>query len=305
MQAFSSALEPLRIANQLTGQMLYRWHTVTLGGGSVHFSNGVMVTPDGAMGELPRNAMVLACAGVEPEHSVDPAACVWIRNAWRRGHVVGGICTGAYTLAGAGLLGDHEFTLHWENIDAFEGHHPDLHPMRQLYTTDRRVVTCGGGTAATDLMLHLIGRDYGPELCRTIMDMCIHPAARAAKDQQHSSHSFRFGIRHARLSAVLAEMEADLGTDAPLAEIAERHGLSRRQLERLFLRYVGKSPSRFRMQLRLERARILLTTTEKTVSEIAFACGYDSANTFSRQFTRELGVSPRSYSARSRLPKTS
>ena len=132
MLAFTSAIEPLRIANQLTGKPLYEWRTVSEDGQPVRCSNGVEIVVDVALNEATTTGSVFVCSGVEPDGSSSQRVADWIRRQWRGGRKVGGLCTGAYTLAKAGILEDKVFTLHWENIAPFRESYPELDPREQM-----------------------------------------------------------------------------------------------------------------------------------------------------------------------------
>ena len=151
MLAFTSAIEPLRVANQLTGQILFTWHVYSENGQPVACSNGVPVMTDGPLPETSRPGYILLCGGVEPERACTPALTHWIRKQWRLGRTVGGLCTGAYALARAGILSGKRFTLHWENLTSFAEKYPDLTPERRIFCIEDRIVTCAGGVASADL----------------------------------------------------------------------------------------------------------------------------------------------------------
>ena len=87
-------------------------------------------------------------SGVEPEGKASLALSDWLRSLWRRGRTVGGLCTGAYALAKAGILEGRQFTLHWENLPPFMETFAHLTPVEQLYCIDDRILTCAGGVAA-------------------------------------------------------------------------------------------------------------------------------------------------------------
>ena len=117
MLAFSAAIEPLRIANQLSGQTLYSWENVSTDGAAVQCSNGTALSADVAIADARTDSSLFVCSGVEPQSHQSKRVSDWVRHGWRRGRIVGGLCTGAYTLAHAGILENSVFTLHWENLD--------------------------------------------------------------------------------------------------------------------------------------------------------------------------------------------
>ncbi len=296
MLAFSSAIEPLRMANQLTQQVLFRWQVLSEDGAPVACSNGVPIMVDGAWTQAKPEGLVLVCSGVEPEGKASAALSDWLRALWRRGRVVGGLCTGAYALAQAGILKGHRFTMHWDNIDAFAENHPDLLPARQVFCIDDRVMTCAGGVAAADLMLKLINDRFGSALGQEVMNMCLLTQRRQEADLQTTSLAARLGTRHDKLLQAAAFMEAHIEEEFDLDACAEHLSLSRRQIERLFNRYLNITPVRYMNDLRLARGRSLLAETDMKVTEVAVACGYASTSHFSKSFRKKYGTSPYRFS---------
>jgi len=296
MLAFSSAIEPLRIANQLTGRVLYRWTTMSQDGAPVKCSNGVEIAVDAGLGDTPKGAHVFVCSGVEPERAASQKAADWIRYQWRTGRTVGGLCTGAYTLARAGILKGRGVTLHWENQVPFRESYPDLDLREQLYVVDGRIMTCGGGAAATDLFLKLIDDRFGPLLSQAVLNMCLHSVHRSDRDSQMISRAATLGVRNARLLEIVRIFDEEIDQDISLDEVADRVGVSRRQMERLFAHHVGRTPKRYLIDLRLQRARALLAETDMPVGEVAMACGFASTTQFSRRFRERFGTSPHAFS---------
>ena len=295
MLAFSAAVEPLRIANQVTKHTLYRWYTMTPDGAPVTCSNGVPIMPDGAMHTLDRNDTVFVCSGVEPAYAASEQVLAWLRRQKSVGVTLGGICTGSFALAQAGLLSDQPFTLHWENQPAFREVFATLEPSGNLYEVGQNLLTCGGGSAATDMMLDIIERDHGRDLAIIVADMCIHMRSSNRKAPQKSALSVAIGSRNQRLLNAMQMMGETLEEPLSVNDIAKRLGISRRQLERLFKRYAGVSPSRFYYDLRISRAHALLNETNMSVTEIAMATGFSSTAHLASQFRRKFGVAPQGF----------
>jgi AraC family transcriptional regulator, glycine betaine-responsive activator len=296
MLAFTSAIEPLRMANQLTGQVLFRWTVLSDDGQPVACSNGVRVMVDGPWAGTDPQGIIFSVSGVEPEGKASAALADWMRGLWRRGRIVGGLCTGAYTLARAGILKGRRFTLHWENIEGFVESYPGLEPARQVFTIEDRIVTCAGGVAAADLMLQLIHDRFGAKLSQEVMNMCLLTQRRQEDDRQTASLAARLGTRHDKLLQAAAYLEARIEEGFDLDACAAHLDLSRRQIERLFQRYLNMTPVGFMTDLRLQRGRTLLAETDMTVTDVAVACGYASASHFSKSFRKKYGVSPYRFS---------
>ena len=293
--AFTSALEPLRVANQVTGKELYRWYVMTGDDVPVNCSCGVNISPDTPLRDIPRDAAAFVCGGIEPAETTTPRAVAWISKQRAFGCNVGGICTGAFALARAGLLKGRRFTLHWENQPAFTETFLDLEPSENLYENDGGRLTCGGGGAATDMMLGIIEQQHGAALAAIVADMCLHSRSENRAVPQRSAHASAIGSRNARLIAAVEFMKAHLEDPVEVGRVATRIGLSRRQLERLFRRYLSVTPAQYYLDLRVTRAHALLNETNMTVAEIAAATGFTSSSQLSQRFRKRYGKSPSAY----------
>ena len=294
MLAFSSAMEPLRIANQVSGKALYRWFTLTPEGQSVRCSNNVLITPDGPLKDISKKDRAFICAGVEPMPSQDDRVTSWARRQQAYGVTVGGICTGAFTLAETQALKNKRFTLHWENQPSFVEIHPHLEPTPNLYEIDGDLMTCGGGSAATDMILDLIETDHSKDLALIVADMCLHSRSLTKGTRQQSAQAMAIGTRNPRMIKALGLMKENLEYPIPIDTLSSNVGLSRRQLERLFKRYLSESPSEIYMGLRVARAYALLSETDLSITEISMATGFTHPNQLSIRFRKRYDISPHS-----------
>jgi transcriptional regulator GlxA family with amidase domain len=141
-------------------------------------------------------------------------------------------------------------------------------------------------------MLHLIERDHGADLSMAVADQMVYSAAREATAAQRVSLQSRNGIRNIHLTRAIQRMRETIEDPLSPAQIAAEIGISTRQLERLFGKFLNTSPKKYFMDLRLERARHLLIQTEASVIEIALACGFESSGHFSRVYRAAYGVAP-------------
>ena len=292
MLPVAAAIEPLRIANQVSNTELYRWYVMTEDGQPVKCSNGMTVTPDLPLQPLPSDAVGFVCSGVEPQLAAGEATLNWLRRENRFGRRLGGICTGAFALAQAGLLRDQSFTLHWENQPGFAEMFPRLEPSPNIYEISGRYMTCGGGNAATDMMLSLIEERHGKKLAIIIADMCLHVRSGGQMAPQKSNYAVAIGSRNQRLLSALQLMQDSIEEPLSIGELCDKLDISRRQLERLFSRYLNESPMHVYFDMRLSHAYALMNETAMSVTEIALASGFNSATHFSRQFKRKFGASP-------------
>ncbi|MDW7746115.1 GlxA family transcriptional regulator [Halomonas sp.] len=292
--AFSAALEPLRMANHLADRPLYTWHLVSRDGTPVTASSGLPTTVDQALEPMPPLDLLLVCGGVDVQAHCDRATLIWLRRLAERRIPLGAVCTGGYVLARAGLLDGYRCTLHWEHIGSLHEarRFPEVTFTSQLFVMDRDRYTCSGGIAPLDMMLNLIGRQQGLALAEAIAEEFIHERIRGVGDRQRSPLRVRLGHSHPKLEEVATLMEANLQEPLALDELARYAGLSRRQLERLFQRYVGCPPLKYYLELRLARARLLLQQTRMPITEVALACGFVSPPHFTKCYHDHFGHSP-------------
>lgn len=290
--AYSAAIEPLRIANRMSGQTLYQWVTVSETGDTMTCSNGTPVGVNAPLPEVGRDDVVILCGGVDIRANTTPGIINWLRRIARMGPVIGGVCTGAFSLAKAGLLNNKRATIHWENRDGFLEEFAETDLTKSVFVIDGNRLTAAGGMASIDLVLTLIADDHGKDLANAVADQLIYASIRTDRDIQRLSIPTRIGVRHPRLSRVIERMEQSIEDPVSPAELAEDVGMSTRQLERLFRRYLNRSPKRYFMELRLARARNLLMQTDLSVINVALACGFASPSHFSKCYRAQYGTTP-------------
>lgn len=292
MMAFFSAVEPLRIANRLAGQALYRWTLISEDGTPVTASNDMTLLVDCDLASAPSLPTVAVCAGFEPERHLSRRLTQWLHRRANEGCLLGGIDTGPLLLAEIGLLEGHRLTLHWESLPAFRERFPRLEAVESLFEIDARRFTCAGGAAAMDMTLSMIAQRHGQALAEDVSEQLIHARLRPRQDHQRLPLAKRLGTHRRPLVDAVDLMERHLEQPLPIAELAERIGLSLRQLQRLFVGELGKRPRDYYLELRLDRARHLLEETERDVLSIGLACGFGSSSSFSRAYRQHYGHSP-------------
>lgn len=292
LMPFASALECLRVVNRMANAPLYEWRLACDGGGLVVSSSGAAFQADDDLVDLERGDRVLICGGTQVQAAASKRLLGWLRREARKGVVIGGLCTGAYVLAKAGLLDGKRATIHWENQDSFAEEFEDVQLTRSVFVVDGNRITCAGGTASIDLMLQLIGTDHGAGLANDVADQLIYSSIRTDSDTQRLSVPTRIGVRHPKLAAVILRMEGNIEEPVSPADLAMDVGLSTRQLERLFRRYLNRSPKRYYMELRLQKARNLLMQTDMTVINVALACGFTSPSHFSKCYRAQYETTP-------------
>jgi transcriptional regulator GlxA family with amidase domain len=293
MMAFAAGVEPLRAANRLSGAALFEWQLISADGSPVEASNGISVAAQGALAELGKVDMIIACAGLEaPEVERSVKLHHQLRRLAGHGTIVGAISSGSFLLAEAGLLAGRRCTVHWEYFEAFRTRYPHLEVTEDLYVIDRNVFTCSGGTAALDMMVHFISQVGGSQLALAVAEQFIHPQVRTQEEQQRLDLHARYHIENPKLIQVIALMEGALDEPLELREMAQRANVSVRQVERLFREHIGTSPKTFYLDLRLAKARTLLRRTLGSLRTIALECGFGSPSHFCHAYKRRYGIPP-------------
>lgn len=293
LMAFASAIEPLRMANQLTGEALYSWSLVSSDGRPVSASNGIAFDCELAAGTRERFDAVFSCAGLDAYRLDDASGLEWFRALAARGVTLGAVCTGTWLLARAGVLDGYRATIHWENLAAAREQFPELVFSAELFEIDRDRYTCAGGTAPLDMMLSEVRTRSGAALAGRISEQYLCERIRDRNDRQRVPLVRRIGASQPKLAEAVSLMEANIEEPMTLDELSHHVALSRRQLERLFQRYLETVPTRYYLELRLERARQLLLQTSMPIVDIARACGFISAPHFSKCYREVYALPPR------------
>ena len=293
MMAFTSAIEPLRLANRVAGKELYQWRIISLDGNSVKASNGAEILVAQSATTIENVKIIFVVSGVNVQMYENERLFAFLRRTSRAGSILGALCTGSHLLAKAGLLNDRRCTIHWENLGAFKELFPEIEVSADIYEVDKNRITCSGGTAGLDMMLFLIGKQHGDQIVAEISEQFIHDKIREPHDQQRTELRTRIGITHPKLIIAVGDMESNLEDPISQTELALRAGLSTRQLERLFRKYMSMTPTRYYLNLRLKRANQLLYQTTMSILTVALACGFVSASHFSKCYKEYYTRTPR------------
>ncbi|MEM6664999.1 MAG: GlxA family transcriptional regulator [Pseudomonadota bacterium] len=296
---FTSAVECLRLANRKAGEPLYDWRLCSLKGETVRASSGLDMVVHTSLEEEQRRLLMdqkpdhlIVCSGEAVETLSTGSLRTVLKQAVQRKVNIGGLCTAAWVLAEAGLLDGKRCAIHWENLASFQERFTEAHVYADLFEIDGLMHTCAGGTAALDMMLWIVGNDHGETIVSAICQQCLTDRVRSAQDRQRLPLRARIGVQNAKLLSIIELMESHVADPIAMDRIARAAGLSRRQIERLFLQSLGRSPARYYLEVRLDRAQQLLVQTGMPIIEVAVACGFVSASHFSRCYRELYGRSP-------------
>lgn len=291
MLSFAGAMEALRIANRMVPGS-YSWTLTGEGGETKRCSAGIVFQLDGDLSELSRDDTIILCGGTDVQNATTKRLLNWLRREARRGVSIAGLCTASYTMAKAGLLDGKRATIHWENQDSFTEEFDEVELTKSVFVIDGNRMTTAGGTSSIDLMLKIIATDLGEDVANGVADQQIYASIRTDQDQQRLSIPTRIGVRHPKLARVIQMMEANIEEPISPSVLAKEVGMSTRQLERLFRRYLNRSPKRYYMEIRLQKARNLLMQTDMSVINVALSCGFASPSHFSKCYRAHYDTTP-------------
>ncbi len=292
LAAFTAAIEPLRVANMLSQATLFDWSVFSIAGGQVQSSSQVGILPSGNIRQAAGFNNVVICGGLRTTTFADDALFRWLGRVARFGGSIGALCTGAFVLARAGLLGGYRCTVHWSTAAVFREMFPLVELSQSLFVVDRKRFSCVGGESACDMILQHIAFRHGRDLAYKTSQTLLHQGLREPSALDSCPAILEAHVSDSRLRAALCEMASHIESPRSLAEIAEFASLSLRQLQRKFQRQLGVSPHVYYRELRLKRAKSLLMQTDMPVTEVALACGFVSPSHFSASFRRFSGRSP-------------
>lgn len=297
LSALVPLIEVFRIANQTAGKRLFNWHFVTEDGGPVECGAGMTLNANASIySDFPYDR-VLIVSGNDPLSFLSRRLLSWVQRLHAHGTLLGGVDTGAFALAEAGLLRGRSAVCHWEAMPLFVERYPDTRLVEQRFLFDPPLMTCAGGIAALDMVLDLVERDHGPVLARQIANGFVH----ARRDSAEGAQRVHFGggaedgtdVVH----AVIAAMEANIETPLSVAALAAKAAVPRRRLERIFLKRTHSSIAQYYMRVRLEQAREMLFYSGSSIADISLMSGFSSPAVFARTFRAHFGQSPSSFRA--------
>jgi len=296
MMTLTTIIEPMRIANYLAPEQLYRWDYRSAQPGTVTGSNGLQVDC-GALDqpESLQPGIIIVLGSWGTEHYNDATLFNWLRRQGRTGTLLVAVELGVYALARAGLLAGHRATTHWSWKPGFVEAFPNIDVCEQLYTIEGNMMTCAGGTAGLDLMLALVARQHGDQLAAEVANQVLHHPRRPPDAAQRYATGGSDAEVHPNVRAAMSLLEENIEEPITVPQLCKKLGVSQRQLERLFRQDTGCTIVQFSNLLRLQYGRVLLTSTQMSIREVSAACGFNSMSYFSLCFMKTFGKKPSEY----------
>jgi transcriptional regulator GlxA family with amidase domain len=281
--------------------------------GQQHKLQMQLVSPDGASIELTAGLELVCRTKVADVFDTDliivpalwgnpvgmvrryPELLEWLQHQHERGTAICAVGTGSFFLAEAGVLRNKAATTHWYYFDHFARLYPDVLLQRERFITRAGNLYCAGSVnSVRDVMLHFIEEQYSADTANQVSRHFTHEVKRS-----YTSNFLKNAPQNYHDDESIVEiqdwMHNQFHTPLTLETIAARHGMSVRSLNRRFRQATGRSPMQCLQQIRMDNAKELLRSTNLTVAEVAFACGYSDQSYFSAQFRRNITLSPRAY----------
>ncbi|MDX8479909.1 GlxA family transcriptional regulator [Mesorhizobium sp. VK24D] len=296
--ALHAYIEPFRIANSVARLPLFRWRIARLGVRPIEGANGLSVAADVGVDELVSSAedrrpdQLAIVAGEPIERQLTPQLNGFLRTMARRGVPIAAVGTATWLLAQTGLLAGTRCTIHWSRLAAFSEVFNQPRIRDSLFVKDGQYSTCAGELAAFDLAVDLIGGHAGGFIAQEVCRHATVEGQRSGSNRQTGPSGLAFAGVSDKLLMAMRIMEENVEFPLAMDEVAQRAGVSRRQLERLFAMHIGLPPVRHYLRIRVDHAKRLLEGTRMPIIDIAIACGFMSASHFAKCFRVFNGTSP-------------
>jgi transcriptional regulator GlxA family with amidase domain len=297
-QVFTSASEIL--AGQYGCKGAYRVNVVSVSGGLVETTSGIGLMSERAGSFKPgRIDTLLVSGGIGSETAgSDTRLVVWLRSAKTRVRRFGSVCTGAFVLAGAGMLDGRRAATHWAYCDRLQAEYPAVKVERDaIFVHDGGIWTSAGITSGIDLALAMVEEDWGRDLALLVSRRLVLFLKREGGQAQFSL-PLQAQVAAGRLQGLLERVAKNPAESHSVRMLAARAGMGERTLHRLFRKATGRTPADWVERMRLEAARRRLEESDELMGEIAANTGFGQADTMRRAFLRQLGVGPSAYRAR-------
>ncbi|MGB3424981.1 MAG: helix-turn-helix domain-containing protein [Castellaniella sp.] len=263
----------------------------------VRSASGIQVVPTDLLGDPLRFDYVVVVGGpLPPMAEAGPALSEWLRQAARGGRHLVGLCNAVHVLARAGVLTGYRLCVGGDQYRDFTDRFPAIDPERIVTDRpsvfDRRRITCVGGAAVTEVAVRILRRHL-PEadVRRALRSLQIDTAAGQGGQIQPPPPGVPADSPSALRRATLV-IEQYAGQIPSLGDLADRLGLSPRQLQRLFRQHLNTTPQAYARTVRVRQAAWMLRHTDKTIAAIASDCGFADASHMGRVFRAAHGMAP-------------
>jgi len=286
--------EPFVLANQLLGVNKYDLTLLKSGDSSLPIMN-TQVFAEASLSEQQDYDLLIIVAETPPEQAISIETKKSLQRFYRQ--CIGNILTvkaGLWWLLDSGIGLENEWVVHWSLMDDFKDSYPNVVLNHSLYQNSDRLSSCAGQLASLDYLLNYLARQEEESLINQICDhLCLDRLRANDERQRLPSQSFAGEDIQPRLTMAIDLMQSHIEEPLTSDEIASRVSISRRQLERLFKRYMNTMPARHYLQIRLKRAQQLLQSSSLSIVQIGLSCGFSSGPHFSSSYKAYYQITPR------------
>jgi transcriptional regulator GlxA family with amidase domain len=264
--------------------------------GPVPSTSGFAVEVTDGLDRVATADLVAVPAWPDLDAPLDPDIAAALREAYDRGAAMLSVCTGAFALAGAGVLDGRRATTHWQFTDRLARRFPRVRVEQDvLYVEDGPVLTSAGAAAGIDACLHIVRQVHGSATANALARRMVVSAHRDGGQAQYVEMPLPEIPAGNRLAEVLDWAVANLDQPLTVPELAGRARMSPRSFARHFGTTTGTTPHRWLLEQRLQRAELLLETTDLTVDAVAQRSGFGAADTLRHHFARRRGTPPHAH----------
>lgn len=295
MACLTSAIEPLRAANEISGTEAFSWKLISETGEAVRSSAGVRFDSDIALSAAESLDYIFILSGPMSFFDMPKISNSLLRRFERHGTKMGGVSGGVFPLTRSGLMANKVCSVHWCYEAAFANEFPEQKTTSDVIKIDGDRYTVSGATAVFDLMLHLVEIGLGSHTSTEVACWFQHPQMRGQGVSQKTptvQNQSTVDMLPPHVAAAVGLFATHIESSITVQEVAQMVGVSSRQLERQFKNATGQSPSHYYRSLRLNAARQLVRYSKATMTEIAQAVGYATSTPMMRHYKVAFGVSP-------------
>lgn len=216
-----------------------------------------------------------------------------LHRAARRNRTIVALDTSTFSLARLGLFRDRKYCIHWFHYGEFIEEFPSLQSSADsIFHVDGNFISCAGGVWAADLAVHLVTTLWSEEDGQRAVALMGMERVRSATHFQVPFLSGAPVVRDQRVARAIQLVERNCGNPPTLGQMSAAAGVSKRQMERLFVEALGIGPLQCSMTIRLRFGHWLLTQSVRPLSRVAADCGFADQSHFTRRFREVFGVTP-------------
>lgn len=298
LMAFAGFVDILRLCGDdgdRSRQIRCQWTVLGPTIEPVRASCGVLIAPWETFRDPKGFDYIVVVGGqLDDTQAVDPRLAAYLRRAASLGVTLVGVCTGSFVLARVKLMSGRRCCVHWYHYQDFLREFEDVQPVvDEIFVDEGDRITCAGGAAVIDLAAYLVNRHNGSDLAMKGIRQVMLEWARPPKHLQMPLLNEFFEVTDPRIRQAVQYMEDNLGSPIKVAEIAAQASLSVRQFDRKFREAFGLSPGALFRKIKVQRAEWLLAHTQRSITQIAFDCGFADSSHLSRVFKQTYGAQPR------------